>query len=56
MRITFKLFAMLADHLPAQVDGNVREGNIVSFEVPEGTTVQQVIERFPCPRSWSIWC
>jgi sulfur carrier protein ThiS len=49
MRITFKLFAMLADHLPAQVDGNVREGNIVSFDVPEGTTVQQVVERFSLP-------
>lgn len=49
LRITFKLFAMLADHLPAQVDGNAREGNAVSFEVPEGTTVQQIIERFALP-------
>lgn len=49
MRITFKLFAMLADHLPAQVDGNAREGNIVNFDVPEGTTVQQVIDRFSLP-------
>lgn len=49
MRITFKLFAMLADHLPAQVDGNARDGNVVSFDVPEGTTVQQVIDRFSLP-------
>ncbi|MFM8555340.1 MAG: MoaD/ThiS family protein [Betaproteobacteria bacterium] len=49
MRITFKLFAMLADHLPAQVDGNTREGNAVSFEVPEGTTVQQLVDRFALP-------
>ncbi len=49
MRITFKLFAMLADHLPAQVDGNAREANAVSFDVPEGTTVQQLIDRFSLP-------
>ena len=49
VRITFKLFAMLADHLPAVVDGNVRQGNAVSFEVPEGTTVQGVIDRFSLP-------
>lgn len=49
MRITFKLFAMLADHLPAQVDGNAREGNAVSFDVPDGTTVQQLIDRFSLP-------
>lgn len=49
MRITFKLFAMLADHLPAQVDGNARDGNAVSFDVPEGTTVQQLIDRFALP-------
>lgn len=49
MRITFKLFAMLADHLPAQVDGNAREGNAVSFDVPEGTTVQELIDRFSLP-------
>ena len=49
MRITFKLFAMLADHLPAQVDGNSRDGNAVSFDVPDGTTVQQLIDRFSLP-------
>jgi sulfur carrier protein ThiS len=40
---------MLADHLPAQVDGNAREANAVSFDVPEGTTVQQLIDRFSLP-------
>ena len=49
VRITFKLFAMLADHLPSAVDGNARDGNAVSFEVAEGTTVQQLIERFSLP-------
>jgi hypothetical protein len=49
MQITFKLFAMLADHLPAQLDGHSREGNALRLDVPEGTTVQQVIDRFSLP-------
>jgi sulfur carrier protein ThiS len=49
MQITFKLFAMLADHLPAQLDGHSREGNALRLDVPEGITVQQVIDRFSLP-------
>ena len=49
MRITFKLFAMLSDHLPQEVDGVRREGNAIALECAEGTTVQQVIERFNLP-------
>lgn len=49
MRITFKLFAMLSDHLPQQVDGRSREGNTILLDVPDGTTVQQLIERFNLP-------
>ena len=49
MRITFKLFAMLADHLPAQMDGHTREGNALGVDIAEGTTVQQVIDRFNLP-------
>lgn len=49
MRITFKLFAMLSDHLPLEVDGVRREGNAIALEVAEGTTVQQVIDRFNLP-------
>ena len=49
MRITFKLFAMLSDHLPQQVDGHTRQGNTIQLELPEGTTVQQVIDRFNLP-------
>ena len=49
MKITFKLFAMLADHLPDQVDGACRDGNLIVLQVPEGTTVQQMIERFRLP-------
>jgi len=49
VKITFKLFAMLADHLPDQVDGARRDGNLIVLQVPEGTTVQQMIERFKLP-------
>jgi len=49
MQITFKLFAMLADHLPAQLDGHSRDGNALRLDVPEGITVQQVIDRFALP-------
>jgi len=49
MKVTFKLFAMLADHLPNEVDGARRDGNQIVLQVPEGTTVQQMIERFNLP-------
>jgi len=49
IRITFKLFAMLADHLPQVVDGHVRQGNAIALDVPEGTTVQALIDRFSLP-------
>ena len=49
MKITFKLFAMLADHLPQEVDGARRQGNVIELEVPEGTSVQQLIDRFNLP-------
>ncbi|MFN7644215.1 MAG: MoaD/ThiS family protein [Burkholderiales bacterium] len=50
MKIVFKLFAMLSDHLPEEVDGVRRTGNIIELpQVAEGTTVQQLIERFNLP-------
>ena len=49
MRITFKLFAMLTDYLPRQVDGRPRSGNVIELDLPEGITVQQVIDRFDLP-------
>lgn len=49
MRITFKLFAMLSDHLPDEVGGERRRGNAIELTVPEGTTVQQLIDRFNLP-------
>jgi len=49
MRIDFKLFAMLSDHLPAAADGHTRTGNALMVDVPEGTSVQEVIDRFKLP-------
>ena len=45
MRITFKLFAMLQDYLPA--DG--KQDNALALDLTEGTTILQVIERFGLP-------
>jgi sulfur-carrier protein len=45
MKITFKLFAMLTDHLPHEA----RPGNAVEVELPAGATVGDVIERFALP-------
>jgi sulfur carrier protein ThiS len=45
MRITFKLFAMLQDYLPAEG----KRDNALSVDLMEGTTILQVIERFGVP-------
>ena len=49
MRITLKLYAMLSDHLPPEADGGRRKGNELPLDVPEGTTVQGVIDRYQLP-------
>jgi len=49
VRITFKLFATLGQYLPRQADGRAPVDNQVTLEVAEGTTVRQVIDRFPLP-------
>ena len=49
MRVTFKLFATLGQYLPSQLDGRPRVGNELELEVPEGVTVQAVLDRFPLP-------
>jgi len=49
MRITFKLFATLGEHLPGELDGHRRQGNELPLEVPEGVAVQEVIDRFRLP-------
>ena len=44
MKITVKLFASLAKHLPPEA-----QGNIVQIEVPEGTTPLDVVQRLQVP-------
>lgn len=46
VRIEFKLFASLIEYLPANASKHS-----VSFDVPEGTTIYDVIDRFKVPRS-----
>lgn len=45
MRITFKLYALLTDYLPAEA----RVGNAMPLELPEGTTILQATEPFHLP-------
>ena len=49
MRVTLKLYAMLSDHLPPEADGQRRKGNELPLDVPDGATVQDVIDRFNLP-------
>lgn len=42
MRITFKLYAMLADHLPDAA----RRTNSIDLDLPQGRTVGEVIDAF----------
>lgn len=45
MQITFKLYASLGDHLPA----DKRRGNEMPLELPDGSTVMQAIAPFNLP-------
>jgi sulfur carrier protein ThiS len=45
MRITFKLYASLTQHLPA----DARRSNQVSLDIPEGTPISKIIEPFGMP-------
>ena len=45
MKVTFKLFAMLQDYLPAEA----KKTNALVLDLDEGTTVAQVVERFALP-------
>lgn len=45
MKITFKLFAMLTDYLPA----HARSSNVVELDVAPNATISQVIEPFGLP-------
>jgi sulfur carrier protein ThiS len=46
MKITFKLYASLTQYLPAEA----RYDNRVPLELPEGSTIAQVIEPFGLPQ------
>jgi molybdopterin synthase sulfur carrier subunit len=45
MRITFKLYASLTQHLPA----NARQSNQVSLDIAAGTPIAKIIEPFGMP-------
>jgi molybdopterin converting factor small subunit len=45
VNITFKLFAQLQDYLPAEA----RKTNAFRLEIPEGSSVAEVIERMQLP-------
>jgi sulfur carrier protein ThiS len=45
MKITFKLFAQLQDYLPAEA----RKTNACEVDIPDGTSIAQIIERFKLP-------
>jgi sulfur carrier protein ThiS len=47
MRLTFKLHASLADHLPPESRGKI---NAVEIDVPDDTTLDALIERYRLPR------
>ena len=49
VRVTCKLFATLRDYLPDELGGHVRSGNEIAVEIPEGTPVQAMIDRFHMP-------
>ena len=47
MRVTLELFATLGDHLRPEYEG--RAGDELILDVPDGTSVQEVIDRFKLP-------
>lgn len=47
--MTFKLYAMLAVHLPNEYRGRQRAGNELALDLPDGTTVEQVTRQFHLP-------
>jgi len=46
MRITFKLYASLTQHLPA----DARRGNQIPLEVRDGASIAEIIEPFGMPQ------
>jgi len=52
MKITFKLFATLTDYLPTQD----KYTNAVELEVPDGTTIGQLVTQYGLRTSGCTWC
>jgi len=52
VKITFKLYAMLSDYLPQQLDGEKRDGNALVLNLEEGATIVDLVERFNLPEKW----
>ncbi len=46
MKVVFKLYASLQDYLPAEA----KKTNSVTLALEEGTTIQNIIERFALPQ------
>jgi sulfur carrier protein ThiS len=51
VRITFKLFATLSEYLPRELDGHRSADHEIAVDVPDGTALQAVLDRFPMPRA-----
>ena len=49
MRILLKLYATLTDYLPLDAAGRRPAHNQLDLDVPEGSDVQSVIDRFRLP-------
>jgi sulfur carrier protein ThiS len=49
VRILLKLYATLTDFLPRDAEGRKPAHNRIVLDVPEGSDVQSVIERFNLP-------
>jgi sulfur carrier protein ThiS len=49
VQITFKLFATLSEFLPRELGPHQGADNQIAVDVPEGTAVQAVIDRFRLP-------
>lgn len=52
MKITFKLYAMLSDYLPQELDGEKRSGNALVLTLEPGTTINDLVARFNLPDKW----
>jgi sulfur carrier protein ThiS len=52
VKVTFKLYAMLSDFLPQEYEGEARKGNVLILQLPDGTSVADVVGKFNLPEKW----